>query len=97
MKKNIILSLFSFLILLFAACSTRTPKQDLKDNSIMMSPSSDTMPMKENMHEYYTCTMHPQIKKDKPGKCPICGMDLVKKQADSSHNMTHMGNDSLKH
>jgi len=27
----------------------------------------------------YTCPMHPQITKDKPGKCPICGMDLVKK------------------
>ncbi len=27
---------------------------------------------------YYTCTMHPQVKEDKPGKCPICGMPLVK-------------------
>lgn len=25
----------------------------------------------------YTCGMHPQIIKDKPGKCPICGMNLV--------------------
>ncbi|MBI3418883.1 MAG: efflux RND transporter periplasmic adaptor subunit [Proteobacteria bacterium] len=25
----------------------------------------------------YTCPMHPQIISDKPGKCPICGMDLV--------------------
>ena len=27
----------------------------------------------------WTCPMHPQIKKDNPGKCPICGMTLVKK------------------
>ncbi|MBA4198954.1 MAG: copper transporter, partial [Chitinophaga sp.] len=27
--------------------------------------------------------MHPEIIKDKPGKCPICGMDLVKKGTDS--------------
>jgi CopA family copper-resistance protein len=27
----------------------------------------------------YTCVMHPQIQKDKPGTCPICGMVLVKK------------------
>lgn len=27
----------------------------------------------------YTCPMHPQIIRDKPGKCPICGMDLVPK------------------
>ncbi|KEY20157.1 efflux RND transporter periplasmic adaptor subunit [Kaistella antarctica] len=35
---------------------------------------------------YYTCSMHPQIVADKPGKCPICHMDLVpvekKKNAD---------------
>ena len=27
----------------------------------------------------YTCVMHPQVQKDKPGNCPICGMVLVKK------------------
>lgn len=31
--------------------------------------------------EQYTCPMHPQIIQDKPGKCPICGMDLVPRQA----------------
>jgi len=25
----------------------------------------------------WTCSMHPQIKQDKPGDCPICGMDLI--------------------
>ncbi len=25
----------------------------------------------------WTCSMHPQIRSDKPGKCPICGMDLI--------------------
>ncbi|MFN4219293.1 MAG: heavy metal-binding domain-containing protein, partial [bacterium] len=25
----------------------------------------------------YTCPMHPQVKQDKPGSCPICKMDLV--------------------
>src|ERR1041385_8423052 len=25
----------------------------------------------------FTCPMHPQIVQDKPGTCPICGMDLV--------------------
>lgn len=28
----------------------------------------------------YTCPMHPQIIRDQPGKCPICGMGLVKKE-----------------
>jgi len=26
----------------------------------------------------YTCSMHPQIKTRKLGKCPICAMDLVR-------------------
>jgi Cu(I)/Ag(I) efflux system membrane fusion protein len=25
----------------------------------------------------WTCSMHPQIKKNEPGDCPICGMDLI--------------------
>lgn len=25
----------------------------------------------------WTCSMHPQIKMDKPGKCPLCAMDLI--------------------
>ncbi|MGE5361802.1 MAG: efflux RND transporter periplasmic adaptor subunit [Bacteroidales bacterium] len=31
----------------------------------------------------YTCPMHPQVQSDKPGQCPICGMDLVKKTVSS--------------
>ena len=28
----------------------------------------------------YTCVMHPQIIRDQPGNCPICGMKLVPKK-----------------
>ena len=27
--------------------------------------------------ERWTCSMHPQIREDEPGQCPICGMDLT--------------------
>lgn len=27
--------------------------------------------------EVWTCSMHPQIRMDKPGKCPLCAMDLI--------------------
>ena len=33
--------------------------------------------------EVYTCPMHPEIIRDKPGNCPICGMVLVKKITES--------------
>ena len=33
----------------------------------------------ENMSSgNYTCSMHPEVKSDKLGKCPKCGMELVK-------------------
>jgi membrane fusion protein, copper/silver efflux system len=28
----------------------------------------------------YTCPMHPELVKDKPGDCPKCGMKLVEKK-----------------
>jgi len=33
--------------------------------------------------QLYTCAMHPEIIREEPGKCPICGMDLVKKGAEA--------------
>src|SRR3989344_3213238 len=32
---------------------------------------------KNKMKDLYTCPMHPEVKSDKPGRCPKCGMDLI--------------------
>ncbi len=39
----------------------------------------------------YTCPMHPAIVRAEPGRCPICGMDLVprKEAGDDAHEMGH--------
>ena len=29
---------------------------------------------------YWTCAMHPEVRKDAPGNCPICGMQLIEKR-----------------
>jgi membrane fusion protein, copper/silver efflux system len=29
---------------------------------------------------YYTCPMHPQVRQDTPGNCPICGMKLSRRE-----------------
>lgn len=43
----------------------------------------------------YTCTMHPEVVSDQPGKCPKCGMKLVpKKQAGESHDHDAKGGHS---
>jgi len=31
----------------------------------------------EGAETTYTCSMHPQIRQNEPGKCPLCGMDLI--------------------
>ncbi len=36
--------------------------------------SHDTEAVKS---EIWTCSMHPQIRMTEPGKCPMCGMDLI--------------------
>src|SRR5690606_24783743 len=28
-------------------------------------------------NQIWTCSMHPQIRQNEPGDCPICGMDLI--------------------
>lgn len=50
-------------IILFIGLSACTAKKD----------KSQTTEVKKT----YTCPMHPQIIQDKPGTCPICGMELV--------------------
>ncbi|QDS89011.1 Cation efflux system protein CusB precursor [Rosistilla ulvae] len=32
---------------------------------------------KQSKPSIWTCAMHPQIRRDGPGSCPVCGMDLV--------------------
>ncbi|WP_281228930.1 efflux RND transporter periplasmic adaptor subunit [Flavobacterium aquiphilum] len=50
----------------------------------------------EHQKEVYTCSMHPQIIKDKPGNCPICGMTLVKKITEDHSEITDSIDNLLK-
>jgi Cu(I)/Ag(I) efflux system membrane fusion protein len=48
--------------------------------ALLLSSASCTKPTKSNKPpnvDHYTCTMHPSVHAEAPGKCPICGMDLV--------------------
>jgi len=41
--------------------------------------NSETLLHKEEVTKetIWTCSMHPQIRQNEPGKCPLCGMDLI--------------------
>jgi Cu(I)/Ag(I) efflux system membrane fusion protein len=43
--------------------------------------TSTNQQINTSTHQTWTCSMHPQIKQDKPGDCPICGMDLIPLQS----------------
>lgn len=48
--------------------------------------------------EIWTCSMHPQIRSKEPGKCPLCGMDLVRlaNVADDNTKAVHMTETAIK-
>ncbi len=41
------------------------------------APTADAGEHEREHRTAWTCSMHPQIRMNKPGQCPICGMELV--------------------
>ncbi|MDT0651021.1 efflux RND transporter periplasmic adaptor subunit [Autumnicola edwardsiae] len=61
------------------------------------SPQHDHEAMEEN--EIWTCSMHPQIRQEEPGDCPICGMDLIpvsEESASGDPSVYRMSENALK-
>jgi Cu(I)/Ag(I) efflux system membrane fusion protein len=40
----------------------------------------------ESEAQIWTCSMHPQIRQDHPGKCPLCAMDLIPVASVTGHS-----------
>jgi len=59
---------------IFLACSVDKKQEQVRDESA------------ESISAKYTCPMHPSVIRDGPGKCPICGMDLVPKNISTNGN-----------
>ena len=45
----------------------------------------------------YTCPMHPEIVSNTPGTCPICGMDLIKKEKETMAGQNDSHDSLLRH
>lgn len=57
------------------------PAQKEEHKNMDMSKPMPQQPKAEQQQTkvVYTCVMHPEVQKDKPGSCPKCGMALIKK------------------
>ena len=41
---------------------------------------------------YYTCPMHPTVKSNSPGSCPVCNMSLIKVEGQNNEHAQQEGN-----
>ena len=48
---------------------------------------------KKHQDAKYVCPMHPEVVRDEPGSCPICGMNLVKQEETSEPGEEHSDTD----
>lgn len=82
--KQIITAICITGFLILSACGTKSQK-GLESTEGVLSE-----------HSYYTCTMHPEVHLDNPAKCPICGMELIKKEAIATDSVEmHQRSDSM--
>ena len=66
--KSLIVALSIVLAIIVSSCGKSSSSHQGHADSASTKQAED----------YYTCPMHPQVHLEKPGVCPICGMDLVK-------------------
>ena len=68
---------------------------------VFLSGPSEKELSENNGHEHkentlWTCSMHPQIKKNEPGNCPICGMELIPMKSEGEVDEDMSGKYSVK-
>lgn len=73
------------LLFTITACSDKsssTPTETLED----VLDDTALEHAEKHLDPKYVCPMHPQIIRDEPANCPICGMDLVEKMISSNED-----------
>jgi len=75
-NKYVIFGITLFMGLLLGWLIKPSDHQVIESSNHQIIGSSD--------HDIWTCSMHPQIRMNEPGQCPICGMDLIPVQQGTS-------------
>jgi hypothetical protein len=70
------------------------PRENVLASALAAEPTGTAQTTQAREHaapmaETYICPMHPQVVKNAPGKCPICGMTLVKKEHVAPEGAAH--------
>lgn len=79
MKNSNKISILLLFVLVLMACNSK----EKQDHSV--TNKEDHSQHDENKQAtFYTCSMDPQVKEDKPGKCPICHMELTPVKRDEN-------------
>lgn len=82
---GLIAAIFAVLLVIgFSSCGkSGSQTSDMKQNSSKSKEVSKEI-VSSDIGSLYTCSMHPEIIQNYPGKCPKCKMDLVKKDDQSA-------------
>jgi hypothetical protein len=90
--KSLIALATALIVLSFSAMG-----QEMMSHKHQMDSTKVEKPMSHKQHkdmmktvkkiQKYTCPMHPEVITNKPGKCPKCGMALVKMEAKKTMEM----------
>lgn len=70
---NLNVMLFLLVTTSFLAGNNFQVKNNITRKQISTAPTISL-----NNDSIYTCKMHDSVVSDRPGKCPVCGMNLVK-------------------
>ncbi|MEO7488176.1 MAG: efflux RND transporter periplasmic adaptor subunit [Ferruginibacter sp.] len=90
-SQYLLTAILLIVIIIFTSLSSCKGKKTTDPSQHQAMEQDTVVALSANQHQagdsatadVYTCSMHPQIIRDKPGKCPICSMDLVKKFTDN--------------
>ncbi|MDB5392868.1 MAG: copper-translocating P-type ATPase [Rhodospirillales bacterium] len=78
----------------FHFCSAGCQVKFVADPEKYLMPKSAAPPAEGHKSVIYTCPMHPQIRQEGPGNCPICGMALepltATAEAQPNHELADM-------
>ncbi len=81
MKTKILIAILTVSVFTISTVKAQEKQMKMDHSKMKMMDKSKEVEIKHELMEIdtmYTCPMHADVKSDKPGTCPKCGMDLQK-------------------